>query len=55
MQVMILVFTGLTDGGTSWIKLSNGMPFVPVLDFSFYSNGSTVILEQPHTAEEYMN
>ena len=27
------------DGGVSWIKLSNGMPFVPVQDFSFFSNG----------------
>ena len=32
------------DGGTVWNKLSNGMPFVPVLDFSFYINGSTRLL-----------
>ncbi len=29
-----------TDGGTSWSKLSNGMPFLPVIDFDFYDDGS---------------
>lgn len=32
------------NGGTDWHKLSNGMPFVPVLDFDFYENGSTRLL-----------
>lgn len=32
------------DGGTNWNKLSNGMPFVPILDFDFYVNGSTRLL-----------
>ncbi|MCB0731328.1 MAG: hypothetical protein KDC88_09865 [Ignavibacteriae bacterium] len=32
------------NGGTEWHKLSNGMPFVPVMDFSFYVNGSTRLL-----------
>lgn len=32
------------DGGVEWNKLSNGMPFVPVLDFDFYENGSTRLL-----------
>ncbi|MCB0749494.1 MAG: hypothetical protein KDC90_18695, partial [Ignavibacteriae bacterium] len=32
------------DGGTVWNKLSNGMPFVPVLDFDFYVNGSTRLI-----------
>ncbi len=32
------------DGGTTWNKLSNGMPFVPVMDFSFYVNGPTRLL-----------
>lgn len=26
-----------SNGGTSWTKLSNGMPFVPIHDFSFYN------------------
>jgi photosystem II stability/assembly factor-like uncharacterized protein len=29
------------NGGTNWKKLANQFPFVPVLDFSFYSNGGT--------------
>ncbi len=32
------------DGGTNWSKLSNGMPFVPVLDFSFFDNGAIRLL-----------
>ncbi|MCP5064585.1 MAG: hypothetical protein GY936_19280 [Ignavibacteriae bacterium] len=32
------------DGGTEWNKLSNGMPFVPVLDLDLYQNGSTRLL-----------
>ncbi|MFZ1289031.1 MAG: hypothetical protein WAR79_03015 [Melioribacteraceae bacterium] len=32
------------DGGTEWNKLSNGMPFVPVLNFDFYVNGATRLL-----------
>lgn len=32
------------DGGAIWNKLSNGMPFVPVLDFDFYKNGTTRLL-----------
>ena len=32
------------NGGTDWHKLSNGMPFVPVLNFDFYVNGSTRLL-----------
>ncbi len=30
-----------SNGGTNWSKLNIGMPFVPVLDFSFYNNGGT--------------
>ena len=33
-----------SNGGTDWHKLSNGMPFVPVLDFDFYVNGATRLL-----------
>ncbi|MBK7980660.1 MAG: hypothetical protein IPK06_11840 [Ignavibacteriae bacterium] len=32
------------NGGNDWHKLSNGMPFVPVLDFDFYENGSKRLL-----------
>ncbi len=32
------------NGGTDWNKLSNGIPFVPVLDFDFYVNGATRLL-----------
>jgi photosystem II stability/assembly factor-like uncharacterized protein len=32
------------DGGATWVKLSNGMPFVPVLDFDWYSNAGTRFL-----------
>ena len=32
------------DGGIDWHKLSNGMPFVPVLDFDFFDDGSTRLL-----------
>jgi photosystem II stability/assembly factor-like uncharacterized protein len=32
------------NGGTIWNKLSNGMPFVPVMDIDFYKNGSTRLL-----------
>jgi photosystem II stability/assembly factor-like uncharacterized protein len=30
-----------SNSGTSWTKLSNGMPFVPAMDFDFWDNGST--------------
>jgi len=30
-----------SNSGGSWAKLSNGMPFVPVLDFDFYNSGGT--------------
>lgn len=29
-----------SDGGTSFSKLNNGMPFLPVIDFDFYDDGS---------------
>lgn len=28
-----------STGGTGWTKLSNGFPFVPVLDFSYFNSG----------------
>lgn len=32
------------NGGVNWSKLSNGMPFVPVHDFSFFDNGGVRFL-----------
>ena len=29
------------NSGANWVKLGNGFPFVPVLSFSFFSNGSS--------------
>ncbi|RJP57420.1 MAG: T9SS C-terminal target domain-containing protein [Ignavibacteriales bacterium] len=29
-----------SDGGSTYTKLSNGMPFLPVIDFDFYDDGS---------------
>lgn len=30
-----------SNSGANWIKLTNGFPIVPVLDFSYFSNGGT--------------
>jgi photosystem II stability/assembly factor-like uncharacterized protein len=38
-----------TNGGVNYSKLSNGMPFVPVLDFSYYSfNGTRFLRAASH-------
>ncbi len=33
-------FSSMAGTNNTWQKLSNGMPFVPVLDFNFYDSGS---------------